>query len=150
MSHPRDIAFWVLLNVLLPGSAALFTFIFTKMTLPPSTVDTVLGKAFSGGENCVVAGVLFASIYFETQRSRGASIDKLIDTVAGVGALFFAFSSFVLYGAFKAAHLVDSGPSPKLPEVHHAGALVSVGLLAIACVLALLLVVSNSMGKKDA
>jgi hypothetical protein len=133
----RECLLWIGLNVVLPGGAALLNFIFTMITAQSLTVDQLLGKAFAGGENCVVAGVLFASIYFETQRAGGASTDKLAGMLAGLGSLIFAFLSFAMYGAFKLAHLVDPGPIHRLPEVHHTGALTSVGLLSVACVLAL-------------
>ena len=120
---------WTLLNAGLPSLAAIVTYWFAYLNTKSRIVDEVLLKAFSGGDNLIVASIIFAVLYFEIDEISNADDTKAIHGVGQSVFLFLCILFSVLFGAFKFYSL--SGGSNN--ELNYAGAAVSIAALAFAC-----------------
>jgi len=123
---------WHLLNVGLPTIAAILTFFFAFLNTPSMIVDDILAKAFSGGDNLIVASIMFVILYYEID-----SIETQLKTKWAIETVKCIFITLCImlaacFGAFK-FYSFTSEPQNTLT---YSGAVVSISALFFASVCA--------------
>lgn len=140
---------WHLLNIGLPVIAALVTYFFAQINTPSKVVDDVLTKAFSGGDNLIVASIMFVILYYEMDIFETQPKAKWVIWVIETAKCFFIVLCIILaafFGAFKFYSFTVATEN----TLNYAGAVVSIGALffASACgtFVKVCLVINESVG----